>query len=136
MLIYLLKLFSLFLQLGIKKKLKNIKQKLAAILFLGCLLLAITPKQTLHELFANHIDGQFEQIHNLAKTHLAKDSIHCHFDSIFTVNNLFTLPATTFSKPILQSFTQKIFLQTVYLGLKNNTVLLRGPPAVDDFILS
>ena len=124
------------MQPSIKKKLQHIKQKLAAVLLLSCLLLAITPKETLHELFANHTDGAYELTHNAAKTQLAKDYIHCHFDSIFTVNTLFSLPGTSFSKPIFQSFTQKVFLQKAFLSLQKSTAQLRGPPAIDEFNLS
>lgn len=124
------------MQPGIKKKFQHIKQKLTALLFLGCLLLAITPKETLHNIFADHTDGEYEIAHSISKYQLAKGSIHCHFDSIFTVNSLFTLPSTFLTKPTFQSFTQKIYLQTVYVSLKDNTALLRGPPALDDFKLS
>ena len=124
------------MQPSIKKKILHIKQKLTAFLFLGCLLLAITPKETLHELFANHTDGAYTFTHNTGKTQLAKDSIHCHFDSVFTVNTLFSLPATSFTKPVFQSFIQKVFLQQVYVSLQNSAALLRGPPSTDDFNLS
>ena len=124
------------MQPSIKKKLQYIKQKLAAVLLLSCLLLAITPKETLHELFANHTDGAYELTHNAAKTQLAKDYIHCHFDTVFTVNTLFSLPSTSFPKPIFKSFTAKIFLQKVYVSLYKSTTPLRGPPATDEFQLS
>ncbi len=124
------------MQPGIKNKLFHIKQKITALLFLSCLLLAITPKETLHELFANHTDGAYAISHNTGKTQLAKDTIHCHFDSIFTVNTLFTLPATTLIKPAIKSFTKKIILQPVYVSQIHSATFLRGPPATDDFNLS
>ena len=124
------------MQPSIKKKLLHIKQQLTALLFLSCLLLAITPKETLHELFANHTDGGFSYVHDISKTQLAKDSIHCHFDSVFTVNTLFSLPTTTLITPTVQSFTKKILLQPVYISLLNSAALLRGPPSTDDFKLS
>ena len=131
--ILLLTFTFIFLQPSIKKQFQHIKHKLAAVLLLSCLLLAITPKETLHELFANHIDGAYELSRSSAKTQLEKDSIHCHFDSIFTVNTLFSLPTATLIKLDLQSFTKKILSQPVYVSLQNDAVLLRGPPAIDDF---
>ena len=126
----------LFLQPIIKKNLLHIKQKLAAVLLLSCLLLAITPKETLHDLFANHTDATYQLVQNSTKTEIAKDSIHCHFDSIFTVNSLFALPATTFMKPDFKSFTKKILIQPVYISLQNATAFLRGPPTKNNLKLS
>lgn len=124
------------MQQSIKKSVYHIKQKLTAILFLGCLLLAVTPKHTLHQLFANHTDAAYADSHQTAPINLNKDSIHCHFDSLFTVNNYYILPATTVAKPQFTSFLKQVFLQPELISTKNITTLLRGPPALDDFNLS
>ena len=120
----------------IKKQISHIKQKLVVVLFLGCLLLAVTPKDALHQLFANHTDSDYAFVHHTANAQIAQDTINCQFDSVFTVNTLFYFSASSITKPEVQTFTKKVLLEPVYVSLKNSAALLRGPPAMDDLNLS
>lgn len=124
------------MQLRIKNKKHYIGQKAIAIYFIGCLLLAITPRETLHALFANHTDSNFITYTSTQSTQLSKETIHCHFDAVFTANGFFTVPTVSLKLPVFAAaqISDRVIADKICTNF--TTTYLRGPPALDEIIFS
>jgi hypothetical protein len=112
--------------------LKNkIIRQLGALLLLLLFVVSNTPKQALHDLFANHIDSKKGQASSSTiPRQISQLSYHCQCDHL-VVESPYTYSDQTIVYYL--PFNYRQFVASPYLfifGNKEFQLVLRGPPAV------
>ena len=90
-----------------------------------------TPKQALHDLFANHIDSKKEQARSIANdSQVNKLSYHCQCDHLVVESPyVYSDQIALYQVPV--NYPQFVTSSYVYVSCKKEfQFVLRGPPAV------